>query len=120
MPKLKKKPKVGKKQADHWFSLIIRSKGKCENCGSQYNLQCAHIVSRRYLNLRWDIRNAIPLCASCHVYFTYRPLEWEIWVNKKIGEEKHTQLKQEALRIRVGKIMYRELVESLKETYKNL
>ena len=117
---LMKKLKNGRKQADHWFSLIIRAKGKCDNCKSTFSLQCAHICSRRYLNLRWDVRNAVCLCAKCHVYYTYRPIEWNIWVNKRIGEKVHDGLKKEALKIRVGKIMYKELIDSLKAQYKNL
>ncbi len=40
-------------------------------------LQCAHLLSRRYLALRWDNANAMPLCGAHHLYFTHHPLEWE-------------------------------------------
>jgi len=40
-------------------------------------IQCAHLISRRYLAIRWDEANAMPLCAAHHTYFTLHPLEWE-------------------------------------------
>ena len=41
------------------------------------NLQCGHIISRRYRAVRWAADNAKPLCGAHHVYFTHHPLEWE-------------------------------------------
>ena len=117
LPK-KKKPnlKGKKKQADQVFSLIIRSVGKCANCDSTYRLQCAHIISRGYLNLRWDIRNAVCLCSSCHIFYTFRPLEWDDWVNERIGKDVHDGLKREAKAIHNGKIFYDDLIQALKRT----
>lgn len=47
-------------------------------------LQCCHRMSRRYLAVRWDLQNAVPMCAGHHVYYTYHPLEWEE-VNRAAG-----------------------------------
>lgn len=43
------------------------------------NLQCAHIISRRYRATRWLLNplNAMPLCMAHHVYYTHHPLEFQ-------------------------------------------
>ena len=102
MPAVPKKKKKVKRttllnKADGLFSKIIRTYGRCRRCGSISNLQCAHIVSRWYHAVRWDFDNAVCLCSGCHVYYTYRPLEWEEWVDKIFGKEYHYKLKQKAL-----------------------
>lgn len=76
-----------KGRADKYFSLIIRSRGACENCGdTEYaSLQCAHIRSRRYNNTRTYEGNAFCLCASCHFHFTLNPLDFGAFCKKRIG-----------------------------------
>ena len=87
----KKKPKTPTKtrllkQCDTLFSLLVRSAGRCSNCGKSEFLQCAHGFSRRYRAVRFDTRNAWPLCRGCHVYFTHRPLEWDEWMRSELGD----------------------------------
>ena len=74
-------------QLDKWFSMIVRSVGECVRCGAISGLQCAHIISRRYLGVRFSLDNALCLCASCHMFFTYRPLEWDRYITDRIGEQ---------------------------------
>lgn len=100
-------------KADVLFSQRIRAYGQCARCGTTQRLQCAHIVSRRYLSTRWDDDNAIALCAGCHVYFTHRPLEWEEWVVKRFGAEWYEGLKKRALK--PAKPDYEAIVERLKK-----
>ena len=72
------------KRADALFSKIVRSRGVCEArwdwtdfpCAG--NLQCCHIISRRYRAIRWAEDNARCMCAAHHIYYTHRPLEWEL------------------------------------------
>lgn len=64
--KKKRSVKGMKAEADRLFSQLIRSKGRCEWCGSTLNLQCSHVVSRKYNSVRWDEDNAECLCARCH------------------------------------------------------
>src|SRR3990167_7175179 len=111
MKKKIKKPKYTKKAADILFSQIIRKAAKCYRCSSIYNLQTAHIFSRWYLPVRYNTRNAVCLCAKCHMYFTYRPLEWEIYIKGQIGEEEYNELKKMALSYL--KIDYQEVIERL-------
>lgn len=92
-----KKLKLNKKKCDQLFSELIRKAGKCHRCGSIYRLQCAHIFTRGYYTIRWDIENAVCLCSKCHVYFTYKPIEWEDYIKPIIGEDKWRELRQKAL-----------------------
>ena len=86
-------------KADTLFSKIVRLVGRCERCSGITALQCAHIISRRYLCTRWDLGNAVCLCARCHMYMTHRPLEWEEWVIARIGAQRYENLKRKALSI---------------------
>lgn len=53
---------------DRIFSQLVRMRGACQKCGSPRNLQCAHVISRRYSATRCDLRNAWCLCAGCHMH----------------------------------------------------
>jgi 5-methylcytosine-specific restriction endonuclease McrA len=54
---------------DKLVAEIIRRKGKCERCGKNQNLQCAHIYSRKNKWLRWDLENLMCLCGGCHLFW---------------------------------------------------
>jgi len=90
-----KRSKGDKAKADRLFSLAIRSHGRCENCqkSSGVQLQCAHIMSRRYSKTRCDLRNAFCLCAGCHIYFTANPVAFGQFVSKTWANE-HFELIQ--------------------------
>ena len=83
--KFKKTKKVKnstlKRKADILFSKKVRSRGVCQlkgldNVKCSQVLQCAHIIGRANLRLRWDERNALCICSGHHVYYTYHPLYW--------------------------------------------
>lgn len=67
--------------ADKLFGERVRASlgGRCwtptPRC--QGEVQCAHILSRRYRSIRWSDDNARPLCAGHHLFFTLRPADWE-------------------------------------------
>lgn len=82
--KRKPKTKSATVRADKFFSLLVRSRGRCENCGSYQDLQCAHGFSRRYRNVRWEFANAWCLCKGCHLKYTMRPLEWDDWMQQRL------------------------------------
>lgn len=77
-----KRFKGAKAKADHLYSEVIRSVGECENCGKStgVQLQCAHIISRRYSATRTDLRNAFCLCAGCHRRYTDFPREFSHFI----------------------------------------
>lgn len=66
--------------ADRLFSELIRSRGHCERCGSPRDLECAHVLSRRYLNTRWREENARCLCMVCHRWAHQFPGEFIHWI----------------------------------------
>jgi len=101
------------KKADKLFSDKIKSIGKCEKCGKRKYLQTAHIISRRYKQVRWDLDNAVCLCRGCHVYFTHHPIEWDLWVEDKIGTALYKGLKTRALMY--GKIDYEHIIKNLSD-----
>lgn len=103
-------------QADRLFSQIVRSKGYCEKCHKRSNLQCAHVLSRRYNNTRVDLGNAFCLCAGCHFYFTHHPLEWEAWVIGRRGATWYRGLKRKALDTTV-KVDWKAEVARLRELW---
>jgi 5-methylcytosine-specific restriction endonuclease McrA len=84
--------------ADGLFSRFIRARdGHCLACGNDVLLQCAHIISRSYHAIRFDPLNAVALCRGCHVRYTHRPLEWEVWAREWIGDEAYDQLRIRAM-----------------------
>lgn len=109
-----KKSKL-KKIADDLFSKYIRARdGRCQKCGTDQNLQCAHIFSRGYGQIRYDLQNAVALCRGCHRFFTDRPIEWEFFIKEKIGVPMYENLKVKALK-HDKKIDYDEIITELKE-----
>ena len=99
--KLKRRPRENySQQCDVIFARLVRSKGVCVNCGSTKAIQCAHGFSRRYRALRWDFDNAFALCAKCHLFFTYHPLEWDEFLRNRWTPEQYEGLRLRAL---VGK-----------------
>jgi 5-methylcytosine-specific restriction endonuclease McrA len=87
-----------KAEATRLHSLIVRSRGRCENCGDAWRatgskLECAHIVSRRYSRTRTLVENAFCLCSKCHMRFTEWPLEFAAFVEEKIGAERYAELR---------------------------
>jgi hypothetical protein len=69
-------------KADRLYSLKVREVGYCQlaawfpaiTCNG--NLQCCHVISRRYKAVRWSLDNAVAGCAAHHLYGTHHPLEW--------------------------------------------
>lgn len=79
---------------DKLCSKIVRSRGRCQRCGSQENLQCCHIFSRIYNATRWLLENLLCLCASCHFWAHKNPILFAEFVKKTLGEEKYEDLKE--------------------------
>jgi len=93
------------KLADKRFSLRIREEGRCYGqtkfwlgptfpCAGP--LHCAHLFSRRYRNVRWDDRNAVPLCAGHHKWFDTHPIEKDDMMLEHL-EHEYTELHDLAL-----------------------
>jgi hypothetical protein len=59
-------------QASNW--AMHSTEGEMLTCGDQ--LQWCHVYTRKYKAIRWDERNCVCMCATHHMYFTMRPLEF--------------------------------------------
>lgn len=72
MPKLKKwhAPRA-KKALDKLWSIYVRTRdGRCTFCQKKGGkLDANHIMSRRHLSTRWDVKNGNSLCFTCHRRF---------------------------------------------------
>lgn len=86
-----------KNKLDKLFSATVRTISVCEmqgldkiRCSSV--LQCAHIIGRANLFLRWDDRNAICLCSGHHVFYTYHPEAWRDMMSKEPFKKDYTWL----------------------------
>lgn len=88
-----------RKEADRLFSLYIRHRDrKCQVCSLPTDLQCAHLISRRYLAVRWLPQNAVALCIFDHKRYTENPLAWDRWCSERLGAEAWDKLKFRAER----------------------
>lgn len=113
------KTKRLKKQADKLFSELVRRRGRCQRCGKappDVVLHCAHVYSRTYTAIRWDERNALCLCAGCHLWGHRRPVEWTLFIEDVLGAEVVRSLLEEAQSYvgRVRRVDYEEIVTDLK------
>lgn len=109
----KKRPiKYWKKKADVLFSKLVRARGKCERCSKTINLQCAHILSRRYKNVRHDFLNALCLCGGCHLWWHHEPLAATKWFREKYPDrEEYLNNKRNM----VEKVDYQEVIKRLEK-----
>jgi hypothetical protein len=97
-----RRPRTGrratKRKLDRLFSLRIRKRDRrCLRCGTRERLQCSHIVSRAADRVRWDDRNALTLCARCHMALTYHPAEKALFEVSIVGEEVYWSLHREGV-----------------------
>lgn len=89
------------READRLFSIDVRTLATCAGLtrfwqGPKFPcagaLQCAHLISRRYRNTRWNPKNAVALCAAHHRWLDTNPLE------KDVMMVEHLEMDYEALR----------------------
>lgn len=118
-----KRFKGAKSKCDKLFSEIIRSIGECEAAGyapgaCSNQLQCMHIISRRFSNTRTDLRNAFSGCAAHHRYYTDQPREFSRFITQTWAQEyyKHIYRKSQE----VGKVNWDDEYIRLKDIKKQL
>ncbi len=107
-----------------WVKAVRKTSGKfCSYCGLRTNLQCAHIVSRRFHKTRWGAwvkngydLNGILLCQNCHENYD-RYTRWRKKIIKHIGIKRYKELNK----IATSKLKLRERTyEEIKSDLKNL
>ena len=64
-------------ELDRYTSIIVRRRDRrCVTCGTRRNLQCSHFYSRRYLAIRFDLRNCNAMCRGCNLRHNSRPFAY--------------------------------------------
>lgn len=118
--------KIRRKKADVAFSLLVRDRANwtCEHCGVNKQddpgtFDCAHIMGRRSVGLRWHPDNALGLCRSCHIFFTGHPFDWADFCKEKYGEERIAELRLVSNQVmkwssKIREDIYRHMKEQLK------
>lgn len=118
-----KRFKGAKAKCDVLFSQIIRSIGECEAAGyapgqCSQQLQCMHIISRRFSNTRTDLRNAFSGCAAHHRFYTDHPREFSKFITETWAQVYYEHIYRKSQE--VGKIDWDDELERLKEIKKQL
>ena len=95
-------------QLDIQTSRIVRRRDrKCVTCGSYRNLQCSHFYSRRYLIIRFDLRNCNAMCGRCNLRHNHDPFPYMNYMQEHYGPDVLTEL--HALRMSLDKVNEDEL-----------
>jgi hypothetical protein len=101
-------------ELDRYTSLIVRRRdGRCVTCGSVQGLQCSHFYSRRYLAIRFDLRNCNAMCAGCNRRHNRNRKPYERYMRKRYGAAVITEL--DGRRMGLGKVTDEELGEMLNQ-----
>jgi len=101
-------------KADSLWSKVIRLRGRCEWCSNKNHLQAAHIESRRYLSIRYDLDNGLCLCAGCHLKAHHSPTKFTYWLEDYKGREYLEELHKRN-KPTYGKFDWESTVENLEE-----
>lgn len=102
---------------DRECSRVVRARGFCARCNmiDYEKFQCAHIYSRSYRSVRWDLDNLLCLCSGCHLETHRKPLEFADFVKTYLGDVLYISLKLRATSIKKWTIYeMEELLEFLK------
>lgn len=110
-------PKLLKK-ADKIFSVWIRNRddNRCVVCGSDYRVQCGHLIKRGKKRLRFSELNCNAQCASCNFKHNSYPEPYTAWFINKYGKDSYLKL----VKISEDKSPYkipRDELESIVEKY---
>ena len=99
-------------ELDRLTSLIVRKRDKrCVTCGGAQGLQCSHFYSRRYLSVRFDLRNCNAMCAGCNRRHNRDRRPYERYMLKTYGSGVTAKL--DGLRMGLEKVTDEELGELL-------
>jgi hypothetical protein len=99
-------------ELDKVTSIIVRKRDrKCVTCGSYRNLQCSHFYSRRYLIIRFDLRNCNAMCGRCNIRHNSNPFPYLNFMHEHYGHEVVEEL--HALRMSLQKMTDEHLRELL-------
>lgn len=99
-------------ELDKYTSIIVRRRDRrCVTCGGRRSLQCSHFYSRRYLAIRFDLRNCNAMCATCNRRHNHDPFAYMTFMQEKYGPDVVAELHE--LRMRPCKVADEELAQTL-------
>jgi hypothetical protein len=94
-PNYRERMKKLEKTLDSSWSILVRSKGMCEKCGSSSSLSAHHAFGRRHRATRWDLYNGVALCYPCHIHWSHRdPCSFAEWFRKRVGDDQYNRLSE--------------------------
>jgi hypothetical protein len=75
-------------ELDKHTSIIVRRRDRrCVTCGGRRDLQCSHFYSRRYLAIRFDLRNCNCMCGRCNRRHNFDPFPYMAFMQSRHGPE---------------------------------
>lgn len=99
-------------ELDKVTSYIVRKRdGCCITCGTTENLTCSHFYSRRWLHVRFDLRNCATQCMNCNITHFYNVWPYLNWLLDTYTEIVLHEL--HILRMRTDKVTTERLREIL-------
>lgn len=121
-----------KKKCDDLWREIIHEKFYCEVCGKPPSLKengdrgnhnAHHVITKNNYNLRWDIRNGVNLCVSCHKFGNPsahgNPLWFAKWLEINRPEDYEYLQNKKFLAVKTWYISdYEEILKGLEEWLK--
>ncbi len=101
-------------ELDRVVSVIVRRRDRrCVTCGEIRGLQCSHFYSRRYLSIRFDLRNCHAMCAGCNRRHNSDPAPYLAYMLERYGAKIVEEL--DMLRGSLRKVPDEELRRLLRE-----
>lgn len=87
VPELGLCKKHAKKMADTLFAVVVKQRDDytCQVCGKTREnavIECAHVVGRGELSIRFNLDNAMALCKGCHYAYTMSEANWRAWLTR--------------------------------------
>jgi hypothetical protein len=107
-------------RADYYYRRIVLSQGFCPVCGRTYGLNTCHIVRRGKHLLRWNLKNSVCACDSCHRYWENNPYKYSEWLLENLENARErldylTLLEQKTRPIKDFEVM--DIKNALKALY---
>lgn len=101
-PKRKTDRKALENKLDTLWAKAVKEKfnNRCAICGTDKNLQAAHLWSRRNKTVRWAVENGICLCTRHHLFFAHKePIAFAKFAQEILGEEVMNELQLKVYRV---------------------
>lgn len=109
-----------KKQCDDLVRRIVRTRGRCQRCGSWDACDTAHLVPRRYSATRCMLANTAWLCRPCHTLIDSEPW-WKLDLTLKLlGDDGFWELVETAeVPVKANAAFWRSVLVGLKAAAKD-